>query len=36
MDIDNFVYYQKGGKVMSLGYEVNCKMINKGKLLDYF
>lgn len=29
MDIDNFVYYQKGGKVMSLGYEVDCKMINK-------
>ena len=28
MDIDNFVYYQKGGKVMSLGYEVDCKMIN--------
>ena len=28
MDIDNFVYYQKGGKVMSLGYEFDCKMIN--------
>lgn len=28
MDINNFVYYQKGGKVMSLGYEVDCKMIN--------
>jgi len=29
MDIDNFVYYQKGGKVMSLGYEVDCKLMNK-------
>ena len=29
MDIENFVYYQKGGKVMSLGYEVDCKMMNK-------
>ena len=28
MDINNFVYYQKGGKVMSLGYEVDCKMMN--------
>ena len=28
MDIDNFVYYQKGGKVMRFGYEVDCKMIN--------
>ena len=29
MDIENFVYYQKGGKVMSLGYEVDCKLMNK-------
>ena len=29
MDIENFVYYQKGGKVMSLGYEVDCKLLNK-------
>ena len=28
MDINNFVYYQNGGKVMSLGYEVDCKMMN--------
>lgn len=28
MDINNLVYYQKGGKVMSLGYEVDCKMMN--------
>lgn len=29
MDIENFVYYQKGGKVMSVGYEVDCKLLNK-------
>ena len=28
MDINNLVYYQKGGKVMSLGYEVDCNMMN--------
>ena len=28
MDINNLVYYQKGGKVMSLGYEVDCRMMN--------
>ena len=29
MDINNLIYYQKGGKIMSLGYEVDCKMMNK-------
>ena len=30
MDIENFVYYQKGGKVLSLGYEVDSPLLNKN------
>ena len=29
MDPENFVYYQKGGKVLSLGYEVDSPLLNK-------
>lgn len=30
MDPENFVYYQKGGKVLSLGYEVDSPLLNKN------
>lgn len=29
MDIENFVYYQKGGKVMSLGYEIDSPIMQR-------
>lgn len=30
MDPENFVYYKKGDKVLSMGYEVDCKLLNKN------